>query len=304
MLFLSSDEQAREIEKLCEIAKENGAALSIRELAQLTPSSERELEGAFLSDARLRARFQLVSGYVLERSRGGEEEARAILEDERMKRERARANVAVAARFAARLVPGTLLVSLSGSNSYMSAREGDDIDFFCVTKKNWMWTFMLRSLILTRISKFGRSDRVRVCLSCIMDEDWARREFGTRQDPIFARDALMASPIYGRGAYHRLLTRASWIDGYFPAFYKVRLRETADGAGVARVERAGLAAVNLYLFALLGSYMRLKAWALNRRFQRQGKTRSLFSLNMGPDHYLCESNKYKKLRKMYLASGA
>jgi hypothetical protein len=299
-MLSSGDEQAREIEKFCEIARENGASLSVRELAQLAPSvgGESELEDAFRSDPRLRSRFQLVSGYVLQRP-PDEGEARVMVEDEEKNRERARLNIAIAARFAARLVPGTLLVCLSGSNSYRSAREGDDIDFFCVTKKNRMWTFMLRSLVLTRIFSLGK-DRARVCLSCIMDEEWARSEFDTKQDPIFARDALMASPIYGAAAYHNLLTRASWIDGYFPAFYKARLRETAAAAAAAGREGAGLAVVNSFLFAVLGSYMRLKGWALNRKYRRQGRERSLFTLKMGPGHYLCESNKYKKLRQMYL----
>jgi len=295
-----SEEQTREVEAFWEIARENGAALPLSELVRILspPVSERELEGAFVSNPRLHSRFQVVSGYVLERSPGSESETLAIVEDQERNKARANRNLSIAEGFAGRLARGTLLVSLSGSNSYKSAREGDDIDFFCVTKRDSMWVFMLRSLVVTRIFKL-RESGLSVCLSCIMDEDWAKKEFGERQNPIFARDALMASPFYGREVYHKLLSRASWIDAYYPSFYKLRLRETATPAGPDGRDRAGTAVVNSFLLVVLGSYIRVKSWALNRKYRREGRTRSLFTVKMGPGHYICESNRYKQLRGLY-----
>ncbi len=70
MSLALTEKQEREIEAFCHIAKENGALISLRELIELAAidSDENELAAAFDSDSKLRSKFILESGYVLERS--------------------------------------------------------------------------------------------------------------------------------------------------------------------------------------------------------------------------------------------
>jgi hypothetical protein len=229
---------------------------------------------------------------------------------DRRKRRRARAeaNLKRASAFGRFLVPGSIVVSVSGANSYLSAREDEDIDFFCVTKTDALWVFMLKALILARVNRLMDSDEPPFCLSCIMDEDWAAKAFATRQPLIFARDALTAKLIGGIDAYHKLIDSASWMEGYFPVLYRTRLRETDPGARPAPSPpssedrpRPGSAAVvvNAFLCCVLGSFLRMKSWALNRKLTRAAWFPAIFDTKFGRGHYIFESKRYERLRAIY-----
>src|SRR5580704_11933739 len=217
MSLTLTEKQAREIEAFCLIAGENGAALSLRELIGLAAieASEHELATAFRSDSKLGSKFLLESGYVLDRQTVTEETSRRTVEEEERRRELAQANLKTARRFGTALTRGAVLVSVSGSNSFLSARKEEDIDFFCVTKTNGMWPFMLRALILARIHRLANKDVAELCFSCVMDERWAIQAFRRRQHAIFARDALTAKVIEGESTYHLLLEEARWMEDYF-----------------------------------------------------------------------------------------
>lgn len=297
--------QAREIEVFCKIASENGAAISLRELIGLAGivGDEGELADAFLADSMLRSKFLLESGYVLERSAVSETSAHPMVEEEEKRRARAHANLSRASAFGMSLLRGTVLVSVSGANSYLSARENEDIDFFCVTKTNGMWAFMLKALVLARVYMLANKDSPELCFSCVMDERWANQAFRMRQPPIFARDALTAKVIGGRTAYHALLEEAPWMGGYFPVFYDMRLRETEehdsrlprDGAA----GRNGSSVLNSFLYFTLGSFIRMKSWALNRKFTKAAWHSAIFATKIGKGHHIYESNRYRRLRGMY-----
>jgi len=305
MSLALTEKQSREIETFCQIAKENGAVISLRELIGLAAidANEDELERAFLSDSKLRSKFLLESGYVLERSQVTGLSPQQTVSEEEQRRERARTNLKRARRFGRVLLKGTVLVSVSGANAYLSAREDEDIDFFCVTKTNGMWPFMLKALITARVHRLANRDVPELCFSCIMDEKWAKQEFRTRQKPIFARDALTAKVIGGRMAYHALLEEAPWMEGYFPVFYGMRLRETDPedrprpqiGAG----GKEGSTVLNSFLFYTLGSFLRMKSWALNRKFTKAAWHSAIFTTRIGSGFYIYESNRYRKLRRMY-----
>lgn len=297
-----TEREQREIQVLCRIAKENGAAVTLRELIGLAAidASEQDLAAAFHLDSILRSRFVLESGYVLERPAASEETARVVADEER-KKKRALANLAKAGRFGAKLARGTVVVSVSGGNSYLSAREGEDIDFFCVTRTNGLWPFMLRALALARVHRLANGDVPELCFSCTMDGETAAREFGKRQDPIFARDALTAKVISGTAGYHALLEEARWMAGYFPAFYGMRLRDTGPAEPSRKVQTGprGSFVVNSFLYHTLGSFLRVKSWALNRKLAKAARGSSLFETKIGKGYYYYESNRYRKLRKMY-----
>jgi hypothetical protein len=299
-----TEKEELDIEAFCKIAKENGAAISLSELIELASidASEHELATAFRSDSKLRSKFLLESGYILERVPVAQATSRRV-EEEEGRRGRARANLKKASRFGRGLRSGTVVVSVSGANSYLSATEDEDIDFFCVTKTNGMWPFMLKALILARIHRLSNSDVPELCFSCVMDERWATQAFRERQNPIFARDALTAKVIFGRTAYRALLEQAPWMEGYFPTFYNLRLRETEPegGPSVEDVVGAGegSAVLNSFLYRTLGSFLRMKSWALNRKLTKAAWHSSVFATKIGTGHYIYESNRYRKLKRMY-----
>jgi hypothetical protein len=305
MSLALTERQEREIEAFCHIAKENGAVISLRELIELAAidASEHELATAFHHDSKLGSKFLLESGYVLERLSADGAASQQAIEEEEKRRERARANLRSASRFGTALKKGTVLVSVSGANSFLSARENEDIDFFCVTKTHGLWPFMLKALILARIHRMANDGVPELCFSCVMDEEWAAEAFGRRQPPIFARDALTAKVIGGRSAYHALLQDASWMEEYFPAFYNMRLRETSapgrepplDGAR----GRRGSPVLNAFLYHTLGRFLRMKAWTLNRKLTKAGWHSAVFATRVGAGHYIYESNRYRSLRRMY-----
>ncbi len=305
MSIALTEKQERDIEVFCQIAKENGAVVSLRELIGLAAidASARELASAFDSHSRLKSKFLLESGYVLQRSEVAERDARKTVEDEARRRECAEENLRRASRFGNGLVRETVIVSVSGGNSYLSASEDEDIDFFCVTRTDGMWIFILRGLILARLHRLANKDVPQLCFSCTMDERRARQEFREKQSPIFARDALTAKVIGGHTAYHSLLREAEWMEVYFPSFYGMRLRETAlqgrrwppDELG----ERRGSAVLNSFLYHTLGSFLRMKSWALNRKLTKTAWHSSIFETRIGKGHYVLESNRYRNLRRLY-----
>jgi hypothetical protein len=300
-----TERQEREIEAFCLIARENGAAISLAELIELAAidASEHELATAFHSDSKLRSKYLLESGYVLERPAAADGTPQQAVEEEEKRRGRARANLARASRFGTALKRGTVIVSVSGANSFFSARENEDIDFFCVTKTNGMWPFMLKALILARIHRLANRDAPELCFSCVMDEQWAEKAFKKRQPPIFARDALTAKLIGGSSAYHALLEEAPWMKDYFPAFYNKRLRETSPRDGNPPRDGArrknGSVVLNAFIYHTLGGFLRIKSWTLNRKLTKAGWLSAVFETRVGVGHYIYESNRYRKLRKMY-----
>lgn len=305
MSLALTERQTREIETFCQIARENGSAITVRELIGLAAidASEHELEGAFLSDTKLSSRFLLESGYVFERPLIAEEAARKSVEEEKERRERARANLEGATRFGRRIIGGTVLVSVSGSNSYLSASEDEDIDFFCITRTNGMWKFMLKALVVARIHRFVNRGVPELCFSCVMDERWAAHAFRTRQPPIFARDALTAKVISGKAAYYALLREAAWMESYFPLFYRMRLHEARleepRGPRTVAAVAEGSAVMNSLLYSIVGSFLRIKSWALNRKLTKHALHSSVFETKIGRGHYVYESNRYKDLSTIY-----
>ncbi len=278
--------------------------ISLRELIELAAidASEHELASAF-HGSKLSSKFSLESGYVLEKPPADEGAPRPAVEEEARRRERARVNLRSANRFGTALKKGTILVSVSGANSFLSAGEDEDIDFFCVTKTNGLWSFMLKALILARIHRMGNSQVPELCFSVVMDEKWAAEAFSRRQPAIFARDALTAKVIGGTSAYHSLLEGASWMEEYFPAFYRMRLRETSSQKGQPPPERArageGSVVLNVFLYHTLGRFLRMKSWTLNRKLTKSGWHSAVFATRVGAGHFIYESNRYRDLRRMY-----
>jgi hypothetical protein len=177
---LSLDEAQREaVVAFCKIAEVSGAVLSIKDLVELLPAdaTEKELELAISSDKSLTSRVFVESGLVVSMRPGSDTGiARKAIAEAEKRRSRAVANIEAATEFARLFNKNAIFVAVAGTNSYLSAAEGDDIDYYCITTTDGMWTFMLKALLLSRVRSLIKRTTPPFCFSYVMDERQARHE--------------------------------------------------------------------------------------------------------------------------------
>ncbi|SRR5579875_64550 len=313
--FSISREKATEIALFCKVAKANESALSLKEIIQLTSLdlSEEGLARAWHSAPAL-SKYEIGDyGVVYEKEEcQAERQASSVEQNER--KQRANANIEYARKFA-ELIGGihnrkAQVISISGSTSYFSVSRQDDLDIFCIARRGSMWSILCKSLLLARALKVSDDKSPQLCLSYIMDEEYALREFTRPQDGLFARDAISTLVIHGADFYNSLLAKSDWMRAYFPAMYAAKIgggdrdtqefqsRHSQDLVTPARV-RPRERILNLFLYATAGTYIRMKSYLLNRRFAKKRQKSRAFRLRIGPDRCIYESLNYLELRKMY-----
>jgi hypothetical protein len=302
--FLLDEAQREAVVEYCKVAAASGAALSIKDLVDLLAidATEEGLEEGIASDASLASKVFVESGLIVLISPGSDRAAarEAVKEAER-RRSRAIANIEAARVFARLFSKDATFVAVAGTNSYLSAVEGDDIDYYCITKTDGMWAFMLKALILSRIRSMVSGVTPPFCFSYVMDEKLARNEPRRPKTAVHARDTLTAKVISGGSFYHELLENASWMRSYFPTIYDRRLGETAPRQDNHPPAKKGSHVMNSWLFLTLGSYLGLKAWILNRKLAKWGRSDAVFKTWIEPGRLEYASRRYVELGKMYQA---
>jgi hypothetical protein len=293
---------------LCDIAIENGSHISLKDLISLTSidCSEKDLAESWDRHPELSSRYRIASGMVLEKSFGNDEvRIRKAMSELTYRVDRANSNIAYAGHFGALLgrADSFRVLSISGSTSYLSVSETDDLDFFCISDSGRMWMSFVKSLILARAVRFVRRPSPFICLSYVSDENFVRGEFSKNRNGLFARDAISTRVISGEDYFLDLLEENSWMALYFPKLYGLRMemkKERASEGSVGKNRTSPFErALNLLLFYTAGNYIRLKSYLLNRRFSRDRRFSSLFRLRIGIDHCIYESSDYLRLRKLY-----
>ncbi|MDA4115986.1 MAG: hypothetical protein OK442_05475 [Thaumarchaeota archaeon] len=302
--FSLSKAQREAVLVYCRIAASSGALLSIEDLADLltADASEEELEEAISSDQSLSSQVYVESGLVALLSPGSDRgTARKAIEEAEKRRRRALSNIQAARVFSRRFSRGTMFVAVAGTNSYLSALAGDDIDFYCITKTDGMWAFMLKALVLSRVISSVRRSTPPFCFSYVMDKRRAIDEPRGLMTAVHARDTLMAKTITGEPTYHAVLERSPWMKSFFPSLYERRLRETSSAQEPVPSLGKGSRIVNLWLFHTVGPYLALKAWLLNRRLSKKGDQDAVFKAWIEPGRLEYASRRYLELGKMYEA---
>jgi hypothetical protein len=300
--FSLDEAQKEAVVEYCRIASASGAAVSVKDLVDLLAIdvTEEALEGSIASDESLASRVYVESGLVVLIGPGSDRgAAREAVKEAERRRKRAIGNIEAARRFARLFSKDALFVAVAGTNSYLSAVEGDDIDYYCITKTDGMWAFMLKALILSRIRSLVRRSAAPLCFSYVMDEKLARNEPRRPKTPVHARDTLTAKVISGDAFYHGLLENAHWMRSYFPTIYDRRLRESGTGQDRLPPAKKGSHVLNSWLFLTLGSYLGLKAGILNRKLAKQGRSGAVFKTWVEPGRLEYASRRYVELGKMY-----
>jgi hypothetical protein len=302
---VSLDEAQRDaVLVYCRIAASSGALLSVRDLSDLlaVDATSEELELAISSDESLASKVYVESGLVALLSPDSDPATvgKAIEEGERRRR-RALSNIEAARVFSRLFSNGTMFVAVAGTNSYLSALEGDDIDFYCITKTDGMWAFMLKALILSRVVSSARRSTPPFCFSYVMDKRRAIDEPRSLTTAVHARDTLMAKVITGETTYRAVLEASPWMRSFFPALYERRLSEAGPAQKPLQSPAKGSRVLNLWLYRTVGWYLALKAWGLNRRLAKQGDQDSVFKAWIEPGRLEYASRRYVELGMMYQA---
>ncbi|MGI0078732.1 MAG: hypothetical protein ACRECH_03835 [Nitrososphaerales archaeon] len=300
--FVLTERDESDILLFCEIAKVNGAVLSLDELMHLTSINvtEEELSHAWRGSDALGSKYILEAGFVLEKDHTKGITLASKREEEERK-ERAIRNIGYSRRFAALCSsPLVRTLSISGSTSYFSVSESDDLDFFTVTSQDAVWIFLAKSLLLSRLKRIVSPKDPEICFSYTVDAPLADLAFSSPRSGLFARDALTVLPILGSSYYQSLLARSFWMREFFPKLYRSRLLGSKHLE--TRTEKrlpVFLRVANIFLYYTIGTYIRLKSWILNRRFAKWGKYDRIFRLNIGTNRCIYESRSYLDLRRMY-----
>lgn len=295
-----TDRTITEIRLLSEIARANHSHVSLQDITALTSTEldETQVRTALETTPRFRTSFELKQDLVVDRTEDISE--KSLLSGLRERKSRAKQFIQSARSFQ-RLchTRETTVLAVSGSTSYYSTMPGDDLDFFTITKQDTLWILLFKSLILARTYRLLHPAFPRICFSYAIDDKYARNAFAT-DDLLFARDALNAVVLHGQNFYETLLKQNPWMANYFPQLYRLKTNQPREKALESSSKKAQFSRfLNLFLYLTLGPYLQVKSALLNRSLQQKRMTRSLFTIRSGPDHFVLESIRYKRLRQMY-----
>jgi hypothetical protein len=285
------------VDVVLKVAEVHGSDVPIADLMELLPDGITPEQVALALDSipGLSGRYELSEGLVMPKEAGA-----SRLQEFKGRLDNSHAYLAVAKRFTTRLGPkGILMVAVSGSTSYRAASRFDDVDLFCITQPGELWTVLTKSLLLTRILGFNNRSAPPICLSCVMDEGYARGIFAKDQGALFARDALMAVAVRGDEEYRRLLGFASWMQRYFPRLYWQRSNPGQSLKNPPSSAHPLKRILNLFLFITVGTFIRTKTRYHNILLVRRGKSTAKFRAKVGPDHLIYESTRYLALKRTY-----
>lgn len=304
MGFSSSSDDVTRVELLLAIARMKGSLLSTKDIDELTgllPEGS-DLGSILTQIPSLDSRYKIQEDLLLEKQVKSSQTQNETLESAHQSWARAKRYFESAREFSALSGKRWIRVlSVAGSTSYKFTSENDDVDIFCVTENDSLWIYLTKALLLARVFKLARPGSPRLCFSCALDEDYARRLFASPNDALFARDALTAQVLQGSLFYDDLLQRGEWLSDYFPKLHRLRKAQHMGRAEDSNVPRPSIArkALNHFLFLTVGYYVRLKSIILNRKLRRTGRLDSLFTVISSPDHCIFESQSYQQLRLLY-----
>jgi hypothetical protein len=113
----------------------------------------------------------------------------------------------------------------------------------------------------------------------------------------------MAKPILGSSSYGRILRENDWITGLYPLAYSTAISAVPAGATNDPEKRSGLSIfldlVDAAAFVVVGNYLRLRSWAKNRKFMKEGKLDRLFAPTITRDSCVYTSNVYRWLHSIW-----
>ena len=294
-----SPDKLKQIRLFCDVAEANGDHMTLKELISLISLNvtESELSENWGVLDGLKG-YSINSGLVTKAKLDSDSSDAETVAMDRINR--ARRNIQFSRSFAELCSTISLKVlSISGSTSYLSVAKDGDLDLFCIMNKDSLWPSLVKFLLLARIFRLVHRDSPSICLSYVVDESFALREFSQPHDGLFARDAIYSRVLRGEPYYARLLRSSHWMAEYFPKLYDQRVKQVHEGLKANNESSTSRKIANLFVYIVASSYIRMKSQLLNRRYSREGKLHSSFRTLVGKDHCIYESVRYLDLRQMY-----
>lgn len=120
------------------------------------------------------------------------------------------------------IIPGVMLVALTGSVSMENASENDDIDIFIITKKNMLWICRFLAVFMTKIFGIKREYKSKIsknklCLNMFLDESAMEM---SEKNLYTAHEIVQMKVCYNKSnTYKKLYDKNPWIKKYFPNLY-------------------------------------------------------------------------------------
>ena len=207
-----------------------------------------------------------------------------------------------------RLSPYVKLMAVCGSVAYGSAKDSDDIDLFILTHENRMWLTLLKALLLARVFNIKAAlngAKTDFCLSYMQDQKNFEAEMIHHRNPLFAREFLSLYVIDGMDYFLDLLERRRWMCGIFPKLYESRTSHRSKDETPRMGFREGLPvydSINLFIYVLLGGFLRLKAFLRNLKYRKQRKTKDVFEAVITQGSCVYTSERYRELERLYNSS--
>jgi predicted nucleotidyltransferase len=204
--------------------------------------------------------------------------------------------------------PYMKLMAVCGSVAYGSAKKSDDIDLFILTQENRMWLTFFKALLLARIFNIKamiNGKRTDFCLSYMQDQKSFEEEIIRHKNPLFAREFLSLYVVDGMDCYRDLLGRTSWMSDVFPKLYALRMVDSDKKATCGTGFHKGIlphGSINLFVYILLGRFLRLKAFLRNSKYRKQGKLKDLFKAIITQGCCVYTSERYRELENLYNSS--
>ncbi len=192
-----------------------------------------------------------------------------------------------------RVCPDILMAGVSGSVSYGSSGEHDDVDILLITRNGSLWRVLLQALLEARAIRKMSPGSPTLCLCYSMEETAFRKEAECHRSRLFARDFLRLRTVVGGETYRRILADSEWMRDYYPRMFDERISETQKQAALRDSTGKG----NYMEYIALGGYLAIAAAFRNARFRRDGQTDRLFRAVIGKDRCIYESVKWKKLEE-------
>lgn len=279
-----------------DVAQENNVAMPLGELLKLLPAGAVESKDELrrIIEDSLGGELAVESGYVVRRdmlhligesiSAGFESERKIV-------------QVCWFVRSHPKLFSDALIIAVSGSASYGSARSGDDTDVFLVVRDGHLWTTLFKILVYLRAARLlglhRGSGLSELCVSVVFTKKGFEELLRKRDDPLTARELISLKPVLGLGILNWYISQTAWISRYYPRFRPrppYALPPKSGGGGL----------FDKMLGVLLGGYLELVAGLRNALFRLGGRSERVFRVVRSEEQLIYESAKYVALREKYL----
>ncbi|HZY91733.1 MAG TPA: hypothetical protein VFG07_03025 [Thermoplasmata archaeon] len=190
--------------------------------------------------------------------------------------------------------------AVTGSAAYREPAPGDDLDVMTITSKGAVWLFLAWAFASLRWSRRAAPPSgSHWCFNYVLDEPTARQQYSKRGDYLFAREALTARPLFGRGRYRALLADAAWMRDELPRLYASRLAEEAPCESPAAPRGWAGRLTSLAIYPWLAAYLQCAGLYRNHRFRRSGQADSQFKTVTRPGVYALHTERYARLAQIY-----